>query len=79
MSTFSMPSGSATTSSHLACTMCTMSLRPFAATICFACTAIALHSMPMTHFAPARAQNIDRMPVPQPTSSTTCSAISGAQ
>lgn len=43
----------------------------FVATISRACSAMAEHSTPITMRAPAFAANMERMPVPQPTSSTT--------
>jgi len=49
-----------------------VSEKPLAATIWRACPAIALHSTAYTFLAPALAANMDRMPVPQPTSSTIC-------
>jgi hypothetical protein len=50
--------------------MVTTSSKPLSFTICRACSAIDEHSMPITRLAPALAANIQRIPVPQPTSRT---------
>lgn len=70
MSTPSMPGGS-DTSSTLPRTSVITSEKPLASTIAAACSMISEHSTPMTRRAPAFAANMDRMAVPQPTSSTT--------
>ena len=72
MSTLSTPAGS-TTSSILPLSSTMRSAKPLAATMMRACSMMELMSTPMTRRAPALAANMDRMPVPQPTSSTTLS------
>ena len=71
MSTLSTPAGrGSTTSSILPRTSTTLSASPLAATMPLACSTMPDMSTPITSLAPALAANMDRMPVPQPTSST---------
>ena len=59
------------TSSTFPLMMVTRSPNPFARTISLACSAMVDMSIPYTCFAPALEAKRDRIPVPQPTSSTT--------
>jgi len=73
MSTLSYLPGSLVKSSILALTTWIVSSNLFALIICLAWLAMSENSTAYTYFAPALAQNIDKMPVPHPTSMTTLS------